>query len=50
LCEVVSTGQEEDGSVRAGTRFVNLRLKERVRVAEFVRAIERNRVGSTARP
>ncbi|HEX5009236.1 MAG TPA: PilZ domain-containing protein [Planctomycetota bacterium] len=46
LCEVVSTGQEDDGSVRAGTRFVNLRLKERVRVAEFVRTLERQRVGA----
>jgi hypothetical protein len=29
---------------------VNLRLKERVRVAEYVRAIERQRVGSATRP
>ena len=46
LCEIVSVG-EEDGSVRAGTRFVSLRLKERVRVAEFVRELERQRVGAT---
>jgi D-alanyl-D-alanine carboxypeptidase len=47
LCEIVSVGEEEDGSVRAGTRFVSLRLKERVRVAEFVRELERQRVGAT---
>jgi len=41
LAEVVSVTREEDGTVRAGTRFVNLRLRERMRVAEFVRGLER---------
>lgn len=44
LAEVVSVTREVDGSLRAGTRFVNLRLRERMRMAEFVREIERTGV------
>jgi hypothetical protein len=41
LAEVVSVVSAEDGTLRIGTRFVTLRLRERLRLAEFVRAMER---------
>lgn len=44
LAEVVAVGAEPDGSVRAGVRFVTVRLRERVRLANFVQALQRARV------
>lgn len=41
LAEIVSVVAAEDGTLRAGARFVTLRLRERLRLAEFVRAMER---------
>lgn len=41
LAEVVSVNRAEDGGLRAGVRFVTLRLRERLRLAEFVRGVER---------
>ena len=48
LAEVVSVTREADGTLRAGTRFVNLRLRERMRVAEFVRGVEREKAAAKA--
>jgi hypothetical protein len=45
LAEVVSVNRTEDGGLRAGVRFVTIRLRERLRLAEFVRGVER---GATA--
>ena len=39
LCEVVDLQRGTAGSVEAGVRFIGLRLRERTRLAEFVREL-----------
>ncbi|MBM3985738.1 MAG: PilZ domain-containing protein, partial [Planctomycetes bacterium] len=52
LAEVVSVNRAEDGGLRAGLRFVTIRLRERLRLAEFVRGVERGAgvTAASARP
>ncbi len=50
LAEVVSVNRTEDGGLRVGARFVTVRLRERLRLAEFVRGVERQAAASAATP
>jgi hypothetical protein len=40
LAEVVDLQRGEEGRVLAGVRFIGVRLKERVRLADFIRTLE----------
>jgi hypothetical protein len=46
LAEVVAVGPDANGAWRAGVRFVTLRMKERLRLAEFVKELVRERAAA----
>lgn len=48
LAEVVASSVEADGTVRASVRFVSVRMRERLRLAEFVSELARERVAAPA--
>ena len=48
LAEVVALQRAEAGRVAAGVRFIGMRLKERTRLAEFVRELAASQGGSIA--
>jgi len=48
LAEVVALQRASAGRVAAGVRFIGMRLKERTRLAEFVRAIAMSQGGAVA--
>ena len=46
LAEVVAAGPDAEGAWRVGVRFVTLRMKERLRISEFVRELVRERAAA----
>ena len=48
LAEVVALQRSTGGRVAAGVRFIGMRLKERMRLAEFVRAVAASEGGAIA--